>query len=72
MPHFQVESHKVGSKMKFCSVILLSLISVAFCDNDIKEEDSVLVLTTDNFDKAVADNKHILVEFCEYSRVSIQ
>lgn len=42
------------------------LFGLAFAD-DIKREENVLVLTKDNFDGAVTDNKHVLVEFCKYT-----
>ena len=32
---------------------------------EIKEEDNVLVLTDKNFDVAVYNNRHLLVEFCK-------
>lgn len=50
-------------------VFLISLISIGvFCDEapEIKEEESVLVLTEKNFEYAVKNNKFVLVEFCEY------
>lgn len=49
--------------LKFLSFVLLSSLVIA---GDIKEEEGVLVLTVDNFDQAVKDNEHILVEFCKY------
>ena len=33
---------------------------------EIKEEESVLVLTEKNFEYAVTNNKYVLVEFCKY------
>ena len=50
--------------MRTLAILFLGICSVAFAA-DIKEEEGVLVLTTDNFEKAVADNKFILVEFCK-------
>lgn len=56
---------------------LIFSLSIAFllciggqCD-DIKSEDGVLVLTKDNFEGAVKENKHILVEFCEYNNLMV-
>ena len=54
--------------MKLLLVAVVALFAVAH-SADIKDEEGVLVLTKDNFDGALADNKHILVEFCEYLRV---
>lgn len=48
--------------MKVLGLIFLSVCAVAF-GADIKEEENVLVLTTDNFDQAIEDNKFVLVEF---------
>ena len=56
--------------MKLFLVLILSLVAIAFGENDsveIQEEEDVLVLTEANFDKAIADNEHILVEFCKYT-----
>lgn len=47
----------------FVKLLLLCAFGAVFAD--ITEEKGVLVLTTDNFDGAVADNKYILVEFCK-------
>jgi protein disulfide-isomerase A1 len=44
------------------SLMICVLFGLAFAD-DIKREENVLVLTKDNFDGAVTDNKHVLVEF---------
>ena len=49
--------------MKFSAIVLFSLLGLVFCE--IQEEENVLVLTNDNFEDAVKDNKYILVEFCE-------
>jgi len=51
--------------MKFLSVLLIGslfLFSVLNAEKPAEEED-VLVLTTSNFEQAVADNKYLLVEF---------
>lgn len=68
-----VSSVKV-STMKLYLVLVLSLVAFAFGDNDdsekpasdeIEVEEDVLVLTEANFEKAITDNEHILVEFCK-------
>lgn len=43
---------------------LLALLVVGV-SAEIVEEEGVLVLTEANFDGALADNQHILVEFCK-------
>jgi len=46
--------------------ILFALICVAYCDTDsdeVKEEEDVVVTTTGNWDKVVAADKNVLVEF---------
>merc|ERR1739838_1135714 len=48
-------------KMKLLSVIVLLFGVVAI--SAIETEENVLILTDENFDSAVADNKYILVEF---------
>lgn len=50
--------------MKSSALILCLLVAVAF-GAEIKEEDDVLVLTTENFDEAIKAHPEILVEFCE-------
>lgn len=47
------------------SLLSLFLIGLARAE----EESAVLVLTKDNFDAAVAENKFLLVEFCKYQTV---
>ena len=47
----------------FC---LIATASFAFANEEIKTEDGVLVLTKDNFERAIIHNEFILVEFCEY------
>lgn len=58
---------KKHTKMKYFSTIclLLATASLILADEEIKTEDSVLVLTKDNFKNAVADNQFVLVEFCK-------
>ena len=60
--------------MKLYLVFLLSLVAFAFGENDdkpssdeIEIEEDVLVLKESNFEKALNDNEHILVEFCKYT-----
>jgi len=51
--------------MKFLSILLISslcLFSIISAEKPVEEED-VLVLTTANFEEAIADNKYLLVEF---------
>lgn len=55
--------------MKFllCSLLLVATATLGvYADKEIKTEDGVLVLTVDNFKKAISDNEFILVEFCKY------
>lgn len=44
-------------------LLLLFLSLAALASSDIAEEEGVLVLTNDNFDAAIAEHQHILVEF---------
>ena len=44
-------------------VLLLSLFVFAHCE--IKEEDDVIVGTTDNWKEVVTDTSTVLVEFCK-------
>ncbi len=50
--------------MKLQAALLLALFALIRTE-EITEDEGVLVLTNGNFDKATADNKFILVEFCE-------
>ncbi|KAI1291814.1 Protein disulfide-isomerase 2 [Halotydeus destructor] len=45
------------------AVLLTCLLLASVYADDIKKEENVLVLTTDNFDGVIADNKYVLVEF---------
>lgn len=45
-------------------VLFMSLAVLASSD-EIKKDKGVLVLGKDNFQSAITDNKHILVEFCK-------
>jgi len=49
--------------MRTLAILFLGICSVAFAADAPKEEEGVLVLTNDNFEKAIADNKFVLVEF---------
>ena len=51
--------------MKFFVAVVLS-IAVAFVHAEYKEDEGVLVLTTDNFAAAKDEFKFLLVEFCKY------
>jgi hypothetical protein len=48
---------------KLCAFAILFVACVA----EIQVEEGVLVLTTENFDSAVAENQFVLVEFCKFS-----
>ena len=59
--HFNFISHTVKSlKMKLFILFVLFATSSSV---EIETEDEVLVLTKDNFDQAIQENDHILVEF---------
>lgn len=53
------------SKMKPLVVLVLTVLALSHSE-EIKEEKDVLILTSANFDEAIAAHKHILVEFCKY------
>lgn len=46
-------------------IVVLALIALVSSD-EIKNDKGVLVLEKDTFTPAVTDNKHVLVEFCEF------
>ena len=45
-------------------LILLTLFVFSQCE--VKEEDGVLVVTTDNWSEVVTDDSTVLVEFCKF------
>jgi len=50
--------------MKLFALVFAALLAVSWADDEVpKEEEGVLVLTEKNFEKAITDNKYILVEF---------
>ena len=51
--------------MKLVHGLILLVAAVVVFGEDFPEEDSVLVLGEDNFDKALAAFQHVLVEFCK-------
>ena len=54
--------------LMFRPIVLVVFLAVyAFAATDIAEEKDVLVLTESNFDSAIAEHDHVLVEFCTTS-----
>lgn len=51
--------------MKIIHGLILLVAAVVVFGEDFPEEESVLVLGEDNFDKALAAFQHVLVEFCK-------
>ncbi len=49
--------------MKVSLFIVAALMAVATYADEITKEEGVLVLTEKNFEKAIADNEYVLVEF---------
>ena len=49
--------------MKLSLFIVAALMAVATYADEITKEEGVLVLTEKNFEKAIADNEYVLVEF---------
>jgi len=45
------------------TLVILSVFGAIYGDAEVKTEDGVLVLTTDNFDSVIKDNEFVLVEF---------
>lgn len=53
-------------------VLVAAVVLGAASSTEYKEEDGVLVLTKDTFDKAIEEFQHVLVEFCECRRRCVQ
>ena len=53
--------------MRILTAILVAALGIAGVFASTEDEDSVLVITKDNFDDILASNKHVLVEFCKLS-----
>lgn len=49
--------------MRVTLLFLVALVGLGFAE--FEEEDNVLVLTNDNFQKALETHQYILVEFCK-------
>lgn len=45
--------------------VLVAAVVLGAASTEYKEEDGVLVLTKDTFDKAIEQFQHVLVEFCK-------
>lgn len=54
--------------MKFTTILFVLFVAIGYviCEEEIKLDEGVLVLTKDNFKAVTTDNEHILVEFCKY------
>lgn len=48
------------------TLVILSVFGAIYGDADVKTEEGVLVLTTENFESVIKNNEHVLVEFCKY------
>lgn len=56
--------------MKFLATLCVLLsVGAVFCDEEIKLDEGVMVLTKANFKQAIADNSFVLVEFCKYKKI---
>ena len=49
--------------MRFISILILSLLSLTFCEDDFPIENDVIILTDSTFDKAIAKYDYLLVLF---------
>ena len=52
--------------MKFVGIILVAILVFGESFASIETEDGVLVITKDNFEKALEEHQYILFEFCKY------
>ena len=65
LSHLQSKLTVLILKSAMDIMVFLAIIGIVLgeADNQISEEDGILVLTTDNFDQAIEENKFLMVEF---------
>lgn len=57
--------------MKLIHGLVLLVAAVMVFSEDFPEEENVLVLGEDNFEKAIATFQHVLVEFCKFKKTAV-
>lgn len=57
--------------MKLIHGVVLLVAAVLVFSEDFPEEENVLVLGEDNFEKALAAFQHVLVEFCKFKKTAV-
>lgn len=58
--------------MKLAGILIVAAFCLGASFASIESEDGVLVITKDNFEKALEEHQHILFEFCEYEEHCIR
>ena len=53
--------------MRSFTVCFVAALAVAALATEYKDDEGVLVLTKDDFDSAIEEFQHILVEFCTFA-----